>query len=181
MRLDGQAMRVLVTSLPQSGRGGSLSLIDLGGTGGSPVPIVLLQGVLAPSGLFLADGRIAASYSGSLAAASARGLKIFSSHGQLVRDIPLGEGLASRLGVEMFPGLLAVPSGRFNQELGLLDIESGSVVRRFPGLSTPLWGFMSKAAPGTPAARLMQSSDGKLYELPSPAGELRQLLPLPGH
>jgi len=180
VQLDSTASRLLLTSVGQPGRGGNLWLIDLGGVTTSPSPVVLLQGVLAPSPVFLADGRIAASYGGSPGAWDARGLKIFSSTGQLVRDIPLPEGHAPGRGREMFPGVLAISTGFFSEELSLIEIESGAVLRRLQGVFPLSRWARTGAAPGTPAARLLQSSDGKLYELPSPTGELRQLLPLAG-
>ena len=76
----------------------------------------------------------------------------------------------------MFPGVLGVSTTGFTEELSLIDIESGAIMRRLPGFHSPGNAWNSPPA-GSPAARLLQSSDGKLYELPSLTAEPRQLLP----
>ena len=177
VQLDAKAARALLTSATQPGRGASISLVDING-GGEARPTVLLNDVLSPTANFLADGRIAATSGGSVGAWNKRALKVFSPAGQLVRDIPIGDGVAPRLGNEMFPGILALGASGFTDELSLVDLESGAVVRRIPNVFPPLWFFQSTTPPGTPAARLLQSRDGRLYELPSINAEPRLLLPL---
>jgi hypothetical protein len=152
--------------------------VDLSG-GSEARRTVLLNDVLSPNATFLADGRVVASSGGSVGAWDKRELKVFSSTGELIRDIPIGDGSAPRMGIEMFPGILAVRAGKFMDELSLVDVEKGVVVRRIPNVSTPSWFFRSTTPPGTPAARLLQSNDGRLYELPSLTAEPRLLLPVP--
>ena len=178
VQLDGRAGRALLTATTIAGRGGSISLVDLNGPAGRVRPTVLLSDVLFPRAIFLADGRIAATGGGSVGAWNKRILRIFSPAGQVVIDIPLGDGSAPRLGSEMFPGIVAVGTGTFTLELSLIDVASGAVVRRLPDMFSLGESMESTAPPGTAAARLIESRDSRLYELPSPAGEPRQLLPL---
>lgn len=181
VQFDGKAARALLTSVTQPVWGASVSLIDLGGAPGDARSTVLLKGVLFPSAIFLADGRIAATTGGSAGAWQSRTLKIFSPAGQALLEVPIGDGPAPRLGREMFPGIIGVGLARFAEELSLIDATSGAVVRRLPNLSSPGWFLRTMAPPGTPAARLLLSGDGKLYELPSLTAEPRLLLPLGGH
>lgn len=176
-QLDTRAARALLTSNAQPGRGASLSLVDLNRGAGETKPTVLMSDVLSPSAIFLADGRIAATNAGPVGVWRQRALKIFSPTGQMVLDIPLGDGMGPRLGREMFPGVLGVSTGFFNEELTLIDLTSGSVIRRVPDVS-PAWFSANPMPPGTPAARLVTSRDGTLYELPSLSAEPRRLLPL---
>jgi hypothetical protein len=177
-QLDTAGARALLTSSAQAGRGASLTLVDLGGAPGETRPTVLMSDVLSPSAIFLADGRIAAANGGSVGAWRKRALKIFSPTGQVVLDVPIGDGMGPRLGREMFPGVLGVSTGTFTEELSLVDVASGAVVRRIPDVSSPGRFFQPMTPPGTPAARLLLSRDGTLYELPSVTAELRRLLPL---
>jgi hypothetical protein len=130
-----------------------------------------------PGAIFLADGRIAASTGGSVGAWQNRAVKIFSPDGRALLDIPLGEGMAPRLSREVFPGILGASMDRFTEELSLIDTTSGAVMRRIPNMSSPGWFLRTTVPPGTPAARLLRSGDGKLYELPSVSAEPRLLLP----
>jgi len=176
-QLDTRATRAMITSITQPGRGASLSLVDLSGAPGERRPTVLMSDVLAPSAIFLDDGRIAATNAGPVGAWRKRALEIFSSTGQMVLDIPIGDGLGPRVGGEMFPGVLSVSTGFFTEELTLIDLASGSVIRRIPNVS-PAGFSMNPVPPGTPAARLVASRNGTLYELPSVTAEPRRLLPL---
>jgi hypothetical protein len=176
VQLDGQAARALITSVTRAGQGATMSLVDFDSASGAVLSSVLLSDVLFPSAIFLADGRIGATSGGSAGAWNKRTLRIFTPAGQMVRDIPIGEGTAPRLGSEMFPGVLGVSTTSFTEELSLIDIESGAIIRRLPGFHSPGNAWNSPPA-GSPAARLLQSSDGKLYELPSLTAEPRRLLP----
>ena len=179
VQLDARAGRALLTATTIAGRGGSISLVDLNGPAGRVRPTVLLSDVLFPRAIFLADGRIAATGGGSVGAWNKRILRIFSPAGQVVIDIPLGDGSAPRLGSEMFPGIVAVGTGTFTLELSLIDVASGAVVRRLPDMFSLGESMEPTAPPGTAAARLIESRDGRLFELPSPTAEPRLLLPLP--
>ena len=180
IQVDNTAARALLTSRPQTGRGASISLVGLNSTAGAAQPTALLKDVLFPSAIFLADGRIAATAGASFGSWGKRTLRIFSPTGQLVLDLPIGEGTPPRLGGEMFPGVVAVRLSRFDEELSLVDTNTGAIVRRLPGFEAPSTFLISSPPPppGSPAARLMQSADGKLYELPSLTAEPRLLLPL---
>ena len=177
VQFDGRAARALLTSVTQPGRGAFVSLIDLSGEPGEPRPTVLLKEGLFPAAVFLADGRIAASTGGSAGAWQRRALKIFSPAGQILLDVQVGEGIAPRLGPELFPGILGASTGRFTEELSLIDTASGAITRRIPRMSSPGWFLRASAPTGSPAARLLRSGDGKLYELPSLSAEPRLLLP----
>jgi hypothetical protein len=78
----------------------------------------------------------------------------------------------------MFPGIVSVRLAMLAEELSLIDTTSGAVVRRLPNMSWPGWFARNPPQPGTPSARLLLSSDAKLYELPSIAAEPRLLLPI---
>ncbi|MBX7184303.1 MAG: hypothetical protein K1Y01_04075 [Vicinamibacteria bacterium] len=177
VQFDLKATRALVTSVTRPGRGALIALIDLSTATDAPKPTVLLKDVLFPQAAFLADGRIAVSNGGSVGAGQKQALKTFSPAGQALLDIPIGEGMAPRLGREMFPGILGASTGTFTDELSLVDCNSGAVLRRLPGLNSPGWFLRNPAPPGTPAAQILLSREGKLYELPSPSAELRLLLP----
>ncbi len=177
VQLDGKAARALLTSVTQPGLGAFIGLVDLSGGPGDPRPKTLVMDVFFPSAVFLSDGRIAGAAGGSVGAWNSRTVKIFSPSGDQLIDVPIGAGMPPRMGREMFPGIMAVSTGSFNEELSLIDVETGAVVRRIPNVFTPPWGFQSATPPGTPAARLLQSGGGKLYELPSLTAEPRLLLP----
>jgi hypothetical protein len=177
-QLDTRGARALLTSTTQPGRGASLALVDLGGAAAATRPTALMSDVLSPSAIFLADGRIAVTNAGSVGAWRKRALKIFSPTGQMVLDIPIGDGMGPRLGREMFPGVLGMSLSSFTEELTLIDLASGSVIRQIPNVSSPRFFLQPWTPPGTPAARLLLSRDGTLYELPSVTAEPRRLLPL---
>jgi hypothetical protein len=178
VQFDGKAARALLTSVTQPSRGASVSLIDLGGAPGDARTKVLLQDVLFPSAIFLADGRIVAARGGPVGDWQSRALKIFSPAGPAQGEVPLGDGPAPQLGREMFPGIVSVRLAMLAEELSLIDTTSGAVVRRLPNMSWPGWFARNPPQPGTPSARLLLSSDAKLYELPSIAAEPRLLLPI---
>ncbi len=177
VQFDANAGRALLTSVTQPGRGAFIALVHLSTEAGAAKATVLLKDVLFPHATFLSDGRIAVSNGGSVGAWQKRALKTFSPAGQPLLDIPIGEGMAPGLGREIFPGILGANLGTFTDELSLVDVNSGAVLRRLPGLSSPGWFLRTLAPPGTPAAQILVSRDGKLYELPSPSAELRLLLP----
>jgi hypothetical protein len=178
VHFDAIGARALLVS--GSGTRASLSLVTPGAS--SPAPTELLSESVNPLALFLADGRIAAAAGGF----EERVFRIFSPAGRAVLDVPVDEGAAVSVRGEMFPGVLAVSlSARFGQQdTGLVDATTGATVRRLPGLQavSSAWGptFGGAPPPGTAAARLLLSRDGKLYELPSLTAEPRLLLPLPG-
>jgi len=177
VQFDARAARALLTSVTRPGHGSFVALIDLAPEAGAARLTYLLRDVFLPRSTFLADGRIVATNGGSLGAWQKRALKTFSPAGQPLLDIPIGEGMAPGLGREIFPGILGANLGKFDQELSLVDVNSGAVVRRLPGLRSPGWFLRNLAPPGTPAAQILLSRDGKLYELPSPTAEPRLLLP----
>ena len=80
------------------------------------------------------------------------------------------------MGPEMFPGVLAMSSGGSEAATTLLDTTTGKVLREIPGLRAQS-DFGSSPPAGSAAARLLQSADGKLYELPALDAEPRLLLP----
>ena len=174
--LDRDAMRALVRTAGQNNRTSSITLLDLRGDG-EPRPTVILKDVFSPAALFLADGRIATASGGPAGDWGKRTLGVLSPEGRFVRDIPISAGATVRLGNEMFPGILAVRTAQFTDELSLIDATSGAVTRKLSGFSTLNYFFVSPPPPGTAAARLLLSGDGKLYELPSLTAEPRLLLP----
>lgn len=172
VRFDALAERALLTSITQGGRS-SISMIDLGNTSGSRPPVVLVSDAVNPGARFLADRRIATTANAQDGAV----LKVFSPTGEPAMEIPL-KGSA-RMEGEMFPGVLAVNlAGQGAQTLCLIEIATGAIVRSIPGVFSPLAFSDTTPPPGTPSARLLRSSDGKLFELPSITGEPRLLLPL---
>ncbi len=177
VQFDGAGARALLTSVTQPGRGAFISLVDLSGAASEARPTILVKDVFFPGAIFLADGRIAVSNGGSVGAWQKRTLAIFSPTGQPVLDIPLGSGTPPRLDREIFPGVLAVRTEMLKEDLSLIDTSTGAVIRRIPNMSSPAWFLRNTVPAGTPAARLLLSSDGKLYELPSVNAEPRLLLP----
>ncbi|HQZ15772.1 MAG TPA: hypothetical protein PLD86_02765 [Vicinamibacteria bacterium] len=171
LRLDAGAGRALLTSTTRGGLA-SISLIDLKVAPAVLSPIVLVPAGINPVARFLADGRIAATtntHEGGI-------LRVFSPSGQPGLEIP--QRGAARLEGEMFPGVLAVSlAGRGAQNLCLVEVATGAILRTIPGVFSPLAFSATTPPPGTPAARLLQSPDGKLFELPSVAAEPRRLLP----
>jgi|CXWL01.1.fsa_nt_gi hypothetical protein len=155
----------------------AVSLLDLDTR---PIPSLKL---LVPQGpqsrsVFLADGRIV-----TLAGARDQAvLRIFTATGEPALELPMGEGHAMLSG-EMFPGIVAVHTGKYiPMDLALIDSATGAVVRRVPSMNSPLVNHQyprqpPAPLPGTPGARLL-TSQGKLYELPSLTAEPRLLLPL---
>lgn len=178
VQFDTSGARALVVS--GSGTRASISLVTPNASGLAPTP--LLSESANPGALFLADGRIAATGGGF----EKRAFRIFSAAGQTLLDFPMDEGATVSVRGEMFPGVLAMSlSSRFGQqETGLVDASTGATVRRLPGVlpvaSVLGLTFGGAPPPGTAAARLLLSRDGKLYELPSITAEPRLLLPLPG-
>lgn len=171
LRLDAKAERALLNSSTRGGRA-SISLIDLRSAPETAPVTVLVSDGINPAARFLADGDIAVTTN----AHEGGVVRIFSSAGRQLMDLPQ-EGSAL-IGGEMFPGVLAVTlAGPGIENLGLIEIATGATVRRIPGMFSPLALSASTPPPGTPAARLLQSRDGKLYELPSINAEPRPLLP----
>jgi hypothetical protein len=172
LRLDPRAERALLTSTTQGGLA-SISLIDLKSAPAAVSSTVLIDGGISPVARFLDDGRIAATmntHEGGI-------LKVFSPTGQAGLSIP--QKGAARLEGEMFPGVLAVSLvGPGAQNLALVELATGAIIRTIPGVFSPLALSTTTPPPGTPAARLLQSTDGKLFELPSVSAEPRLLLPL---
>jgi hypothetical protein len=172
LRLDAKAERALLNSSTRGGRT-SISLIDLkGAPETAPVTVLVTDGI-NPAARFLADGSIAATtnaHDGGM-------VRIYSAAGRQLMELPQpGSALISG---EMFPGVLAVTlAGPGIENLGLIEIATGATVRRIPGVFSPLALSASTPPPGTPAARLLQSRDGRLYELPTITAEPRLLLPI---
>lgn len=170
---DARGERFFLTSSTRGGRA-SIAMVDLRrGPEATPVAVSLVEGV-NPAARFLADGRlvVTAWQEGSL-------LKILSATGQPILDIPMAQPGYVAIEGEMFPGILAVRLvGPKSQDLVLIEIATGATVRRIPDMFSPLGRSATMPPPGSPAARLMRSGDGRLYELPSMAAEPRLLLPL---
>ena len=172
---DAMAERALISSNARGGRS-SISMVDLTAGRTSTEPAVLVANAINPMGRFLSDGRIVTTSGG-------RGegtVTVFSAIGVRIAEFRMEGDAIPFIGGEMFPGVLGLSLiTRGSQELGLLDIATGAVIRRIPGLVSPTLFSPSAPPPGSAAARLVQSRDGKLYELPSPTAEPRLLLPLP--
>jgi hypothetical protein len=172
LRLDAKAERALLNSSTRGGRT-SISLIDLkGAPETAPVTVLVADGI-NPAARFLADGSIAATtnaHDGGM-------VRIYSAAGRQLMELP--QPGSALIGGEMFPGVLAVTlAGPGIENLGLIEIATGATVRRIPGVFSPLALSASTPPPGTPAARLLQSRDGRLYELPTITAEPRLLLPI---
>jgi hypothetical protein len=172
LRLDSGAERALITSSTQGGRA-SISMIDLRSAPGATPIISLVAGGINPAARFLGDGRIAATtneHEGGV-------LRVFSPTGERLLDLP--QPGSAMIAGEMFEGLLAIGiRGPGVDDLCLIDAATGAKARCLQSLSSPLALSPITPPPGSPAARLLQSSDGKLYELPSLTAEPRLLLPL---
>lgn len=144
-----------------------------------PAPKLLLPNGPPPRTAFLADGRIVAIAGGRDESV----LRVFTPSGEPTLELPLGEGIAMLSG-EMFPGIVAVHTGKFvPMDLALIDCATGAVVRRVADMNSPLITHQyaprpPAPLPGTPGARLL-TSGSKLYELPSLTDEPRLLLPIP--
>jgi len=172
LRLDSGAERALVTSTTMGGRA-SISLIDLrNAPGTAPITRLLANGI-NPAARFLGDGRIAVTtneHEGGV-------LRVFSPTGERLLDLP--QPGSAMIAGEMFEGILAIGvRGPGADDLCLIDSATGAKARCLQSLSSPLALSPITPSPGSPAARLLQSSDGKLYELPSLTAEPRLLLPL---
>lgn len=157
----------------------SVFLVIIGAA--SPRLIPLVRDGITPSAVFLADGRIAATANDW--EKERKLFRVFSPSGDTVSDIARGEGMNTDVRGEIFPGLLAASSVKLGQiELDLVDATTGAFIRALPGaesiLNPWLLNFRTAPPPGSPSARLVQTREGKLYELPSPSAELRLLLPL---
>lgn len=174
---DSTGDRALMTSGVRPGRGSSVVLIHLNGSPGGVETTTLLTDVFFPRPRFMSDGRIVASSRASLGVPYQASLSIFSPEGKPVLSIPTSVGHSGFIGAEMFPGVLAMTSGGHDVATTLLDTTSGKVLREIPGLRAQNF-FASAPPPGSAAARLLQSGDGKLYELPSLDAAPRLLLPL---
>ncbi len=172
LRLDSGAERALITSSTQGGRA-SISMIDLrNAPGTAPVTSLVANGI-NPAARFLGDGRIAATtneHEGGV-------LRVFSPTGERLLDLP--QAGSAMIAGEMFEGMLAIGIRAPGvDDLCLIDAATGAKARCLQSLSSPLALSPITPPPGSPAARLLQSSDGKLYELPSLTAEPRLLLPL---
>lgn len=175
LRLDARAERALLTSTTRGGLA-SISMIDLKNAPAAAPLTVLVPGGINPIARFLADGRIAATvntHDGGI-------LRVFSPTGQPGIELP--QQGSARIEGEMFPGVLAVSlAGRGAQNLCLIEVATGAIVRTLPGVFSSLAFSATTPPPGTPAARLLQSTDGKLFELASVSAEPRLLLPREEH
>jgi hypothetical protein len=173
VRFDPRGERAFLTSGTRGGRA-SISVADLRRAPDTLPLTVLLADGINPVARFLADGRIVATtlQQGPV-------FRVFSAAGQPTADIPVSEPSHMSVAGEMFPGVLAVSLNSHGAgDLGLVDLATGAIVRRLPNLRSPLAFSAATPPPGTPAARLLQSNDGRLYELPSIGAESRLLLPI---
>ncbi len=175
-RFDRQGARGLVTSGNGAGRGAALSLVHLDGRA-TPVTPLLLDAYQA-GGIFLGDGRVVVVGGGSMGGWDRREFAVFSSAGQKELGIDIGPGLPPRLGIEMFPGIVSIALAPYWEGLALVDVSTGKTIREFQNFQ-PQTRVRETPPPGSAAARLLESRDGRLYELPSPLAEPRLLLPRP--
>jgi len=171
---DARGERAFLTSSTRGGRA-SISMVDLRRAQEAPPAAVSLVEGVNPAARFLADGRLVAT-----AWHEESVFRIFSATGQPTMDIPMVQPGYVAIEGEMFPGVLAVRLvGPKSQDLGLIEIATGATLRRIPNVFSPLGLSATAPPPGSPAARLLRSGEGKLYELPSMTAEPRLLLPLP--
>lgn len=175
--LDSTGDRALMTSGLRPGRGSSVFLVHLNGSHGDVETTTLMADVFFPTPRFMSDGRIVVSKRTTIGAPYQASLSIFSPDGKLVLNAPTALGHSGYMGPEMFPGVLAMTSGGSEAATTLLDTTTGTVVREIAGLRAQNV-FEDPPPPGSPAARLLHSVDGKLYELPSLDAAPRLLLPL---
>jgi hypothetical protein len=175
VQFDRESERALVSVGPGLQRD-EIALVNLTKGGATNAPVTLLSKATVPDVMFLSDGRVLATER------SAQGvlLRLFSAEGVSLLNTPFAGGDKVRLGIEMFPGVIAAntltPGG---WELALVDVATGAALRQLPNSSTPLdlrW-VRRAPIPGTPGARLFRSRDGAIYELPSPTAEPRLLFP----
>lgn len=176
VQFDGKVARALLSMQTGPGRM-SISLVELNDGAEGARETQLIPDCFGPAAVFLADGRIAAMAGGR----DHGPLKIFSASGGPLVELPVEEGIANLVVGEMFPGVLAVQFFRSNGlDHLLIDSTNGGVVRRLSPSYFPVrYGSATPPPPGSTAARLLQSTDGKLYELPSLTAEPRLLFPLP--
>lgn len=175
---DSTGDRALMTSGLRPGRGSSVVLVHLNESPGAGETTTLMADVFFPTPRFMSDGRIVVSSRAALGAPYEASLSIFSPEGKPVLDVPTALGHSGYMGPEMFPGVLAMTSAGSEAATILLDTTTGKVLREITGLR-PQGVFVSPPPAGSAAARLLQSADGKLYELPSLDAAPRLLLPLP--
>lgn len=176
-QFDPEGSRLLLTGGTEPGRGGSVSLVSLAAPAGEFVETTLVKGVFAPSARFVSEGRIIASSGAPAGAWGGTSVSVFSPEGRTLLNVPTRAGSPPRLGTEMFPGILAISMMGGAVSTTLFDLSSGKTLREIPGLQSPVSVFGPTPPPGSPAARLLLSGEGKLYELPSLEGEPRLLLP----
>ena len=186
---DKQASRALAENTADM-RSASVSLIEFGPRGTTPRITPLLASALFPQIMFLQDGRIAAGYrdsdvarepflqqDGQISPAyrnSRRSavLHVFSPTGVSLLTAPATGWLAA----EVFPGVGAIPTVHDSSpDTDLVDLSTGAVVRTLKGM-TPLNRRVREKDDGA-TTRLMRSSDGRLYEIPSVTAEPRLLAP----
>ncbi len=161
---------------------GEVSLLDLHSENRSPVTLLQGGGVAALA-IFLADGRVAAT-ANPWNSWDTGVFKTFSAEGKPLLDIAFEPGTRADVRDEMFPGLLAVRYSRTGiSEDALVDANTGATVRRFtegePVARSWYLDLAPPPPPGSPAARLLKSRDGKLFEIPTPTAEPRLVLPRP--
>ncbi len=174
IRFDADGARALITTGSSPGRGASVLLVHLDGREAASATSTLVNEVYSPSAAFVSDGRIVASGAAAMRQWDTNFLTVFSPGGEPVLKAPVDVGFRPTLAGEMFPGVMAVSI--INKGASFIDLTTGKLVRSFPDLRH-LGNYYGFPPEGSAAARLLLSTDGKLYELPSLDAEPRLLLP----
>jgi hypothetical protein len=175
IQFDAAGARALVTSGASPGLGATVLLAHLDGRPAADATRTLVKDVYFPSATFVGDGRIVASGTGELRAWDTNFFTIFSPLGEPVLKAPVDVGFRPTLGGEMFPGVMALSI--IGKGASFIDLTTGKLVRSIPDLHH-LGNFFDSPPEGSAAARLLLSTDGRLYELPSLDAEPRLLLPV---
>lgn len=172
VRLERTGARALLISSTVARKGAVISLFRLEGTAAGTATTVL-KDILLPSAEFMSDGRIVALGT-PMGRWNQTSVAIVSADGKVLMASPSEPRTLARLGGEIFPGVVAVVGG--DTGTTLLDLTTGRVTREIPHL-LHIGSSIHPPPPGSAAARLLISNDGKLYELPALNAEPR-LVPL---
>jgi hypothetical protein len=175
IQFDADGARALITTGSSPGRGASVLLAHLDGREAARATSTLVNEVYSPSAAFISDGRIVASGAAAMRQWDTNFLTVFSPDGEPVLKAPVDVGFRPTLAGEMFPGVMGVSI--LDKGASFIDLTTGKLVRSFPNLRH-LGNFYGSPPEGTAGARLLLSTDGKLYELPSLNAEPRLLLPV---